>query len=137
MWTPTIVLIAAATLAVCVLLGGRIYEVVVVDPFWPRRPGIVQARNGGISRVRFWLPAHIVAEVLLVVTLVLAWGHAGVRWALLVALAAHVATRVWSAVDFVPQARGFDRTDPADVDEAAALRWTRRSLLRLPLDVPC
>lgn len=32
----------------------------------------------------------------------------------------------------------LDRTSPADpaaVDEAAAVRWTRRSLLRLPLDL--
>jgi hypothetical protein len=29
----------------------------------------------------------------------------------------------------------FEKTDPAVVDEAAAVRWTRRSLLRLPLEV--
>jgi hypothetical protein len=42
---------------------------------------------------------------------------------------------VWSLVDFVPKAVAFEKADPATVDEAAAVRWTRRSLLRLPLDL--
>jgi hypothetical protein len=71
----------------------------------------------------------------LVVTLVVAWGDADVRIALLVALVGHAALRVWSLVDFVPKAVAFDKADPASVDEAAAVRWTRRSLFRLPLDL--
>jgi len=43
--------------------------------------------------------------------------------------------RVWSLVDFVPKALAFEKADPATVDEASAVRWTRRSLLRLPLDL--
>jgi hypothetical protein len=35
----------------------------------------------------------------------------------------------------VPKAVAFERTDPVNVDEAEAVRWTRRSLLRLPLDL--
>ncbi|MGX9788020.1 hypothetical protein [Mycobacterium sp. MMS18-G62] len=135
MWTPTLVLIATTTLAACATLGGGLYEFLVVDPFWPKRPGIIQSRNGGIARARFWLPAHAVFEVLLVVTLVAAWGHAEVRAALLVALVSHAVLRVWSLVDFVPKAVAFEKADPATVDEAAAVRWTRRSLLRLPLDL--
>jgi hypothetical protein len=134
MWTPTLVLIAAATLMACALFGGGLYEVLVVDPYWPKRPGIVQAHNGGISRRRFWIPVHTAFEVLLVVALIAAWGDADARLALLVALAAHTVMRVWSLVDFVPKAVAFEKTDPAAVDEAAAVRWTRRSLLRLPLD---
>jgi hypothetical protein len=134
MWTPTLVLIAAATLMACALFGGGLYEVLVVDPYWPKRPGIVQARNGGISRRRFWIPVHTAFEVLLVVALIAAWSDADARLALLVALAAHAVMRVWSLVDFVPKAVAFEKTDPAAVDEAAAVRWTRRSLLRLPLD---
>jgi hypothetical protein len=38
-------------------------------------------------------------------------------------------------VDFVPKAVAFERADPATVDEASAVRWTRRSLLRMPLDM--
>ncbi|HEX2398617.1 MAG TPA: hypothetical protein VHJ79_01220, partial [Mycobacterium sp.] len=135
MWTPTLVLIAITTLAACVTLGGGLYEFLVVDPAWPQRPGIIQPRNGGVSRARFWVPAHTVFEVLLIVTVVVAWGDADVRIALLVALVSHAVTRVWSLVDFVPKAVAFEKADPARVDEAAAVRWTRRSLLRLPLDL--
>jgi hypothetical protein len=135
MCTPTLVLIAITTLAACVTVGGGLYEFLVVDPAWPKRPGIVQSRNGGVSRARFWIPAHIAFEVLLIVTLVLAWGDVDVRVALLVALASHAVMRVWSLVDFVPKAVAFEKADPATIDEAAAVRWTRCSLLRLPLDL--
>ncbi|HYZ67954.1 MAG TPA: hypothetical protein VE666_09160 [Mycobacterium sp.] len=135
MWTPTLVLIAITTLAACVSLGGGLYEFLVVDPFWPKRPGIIQSRNGGISRARFWVPAHTVFEVLLIITLVAAWGDADERLALLVALVSHAVMRVWSLFDFVPKAVAFEKADPATVDEAEAVRWTRRSLLRLPLDL--
>lgn len=133
--TISIVLIAITTLAACVSLGGGLYEFLVIDPYWPKRPGIIQSRNGGVSRARFWIPAHIAFEALLIVTLVVAWGDADVRVALLVALVSHAAMRAWSLIDFVPKAVAFEKADPATVDEAAAVRWTRRSLLRLPLDV--
>jgi len=131
--TPTVILLAATTLASCIALGGAVYEVLVVDPYWPRRPGIIQSRNGGIARVRFWLPAPIVFEVLLVITLVLTWGGSAVGVALLVALLSHAAMRLWALFDLIPKAADFERNDPADVDEAAARRWTRRNMLRVPL----
>jgi hypothetical protein len=135
--TVPLVLIAITTLAACVTLGGGLYEFLVVDPAWPKRPGIIQPRNGGVSRARFWVPAHTVFEVLLIVTLVVAWGDADARIALLVALVSQAVMRVWSLADFVPKAVAFEKADPATVDEAAAVRWTRLSLLRLPLDVTC
>jgi hypothetical protein len=135
MWTPTLVLIAVTTLVACATLGGGLYEFLVVDPVWPKRPGIIQPRNGGVSRARFWAPMHTVFELLLIVTLVAAWRDADVRVALLVALGSHAVMRVWSLADFVPQAVAFEKADPATVDERSAVRWTRRSLLRLPLDV--
>jgi hypothetical protein len=128
-------LIAATALLACALLGGGLYECLVVDPFWPRRPGIVQPLRGGISRRRFWVPLHTVFEVLLTVSLIVAWSRPDVRIALLVALASHAAMRVWSLLDFVPKAVAFEKADPAVVDQGAAIRWTRRSVARLPLDL--
>ena len=133
--TISLFLVASTTLVACLLLGGGLYETVVVDPAWPKRPGIIQAHNGGVSRRRFWIPVHTLFEVLLVVTLILAWHDADVRIALLVALVSHAVMRVWSFVDFVPKAVEFEKADPASVDEAAAVAWTRRSLWRLPLDL--
>src|ERR1700736_2303634 len=119
MWTPTLVLIAVTTLAACVTLGGGLYELLVVDPYWPKRPGIIQPRNGGISRVRFWVPAHTLFEVLAVIALISTWSDADVRLALLVAVVSHAVTRVWSLVDFVPKALAFEKADPATVDASA------------------
>ena len=135
MSTIAVVLIAVTTLVACASFGGGLYESLVVDPAWPKRPGIIQPRNGGVSRARFWVPVHTVLEVLLVATLVAAWRDADVRSALVVAVVSHAASRVWSLADFVPKAAAFEKADPATVDEAAAVRWTRRSLLRMPLDL--
>ncbi|KUI20347.1 hypothetical protein AU193_17675 [Mycobacterium sp. GA-1285] len=135
MWTPTLILIATTALLACVVFGGGLYETVVVDPAWPKRPGIIQAHHGGLSRRRFWIPAHTAFEVLLIVSLIVGWSHADVRTALLVALVSHAVMRVWSLVDFIPKAVTFEKCDPAEVDEAAAVRWTRRSRVRLPLDL--
>jgi hypothetical protein len=132
---PLQILIAATTLTACALFGAGLYEVLVVDPAWPKRPGIIQPHNGGISRRRFWIPAHTLFEVLLIAALIAAWGSSDARTALLAALVSHAVMRVWSLVDFVPKAVAFEKADPAEVDEAAAVAWTRRSLLRLPLDL--
>jgi hypothetical protein len=131
--TPTLILIAATTLAACVALGGAVYEALVVDPYWPKRPGIIQSQNGGISRVRFWLPAPVLFEALLVATLIVTWGVPNVGAALLVALVSHAAMRLWTLLDLIPKGAEFELADPADVDEAAAVKWTRRNMLRVPL----
>ena len=128
------VLALAAALA-CVSLGGGFYEFSVVDPYWPRRPDLIQPGQGGLSRRRFWIPAHVAFELALVVSLVMAWSQPDIRFWLLVALASHVVMRIWSAFDFVPKALAFERADPSTITEDAARRWTRRSRLRMPLDL--
>lgn len=127
------VLLAAAFALIS--LGGAFYEFVVVDPFWPRRPDIVQPKRGGISRKRFWIPAHVAFELSLIVALVVGWSAPEVRLPLLVALASHGAMRIWSAFDFIPKALAFERADPAEIDPTEARRWSRRSKGRLPLDL--
>jgi hypothetical protein len=127
-----VILTAALGLA---SLGGAFYEFLVVDPFWPRRPDLIQPQRGGISRKRFWVPAHTLFELSLLASLIVGWGHTTVRTALLVALASHAAMRLWSAVDFIPKALAFERADPAAGAENDARRWSRRSLGRLPLDL--
>jgi len=116
-------------------LGGGLYEYRVVDPSWPRRPEIIQPDRGGVSRRRFWIPAHVAFELALAGALVAAWSQPEVRAWLLVGLASHVVMRIWSAFDFIPKALVFERADPAAVTEDAARNWTRRSLWRLPLDL--
>lgn len=136
MTTELVVLaIGLASALACASLGGGLYEFIVVDPSWPRRPDLVQPDHGGISRKRFWIPAHFAFELALIIALVMAWSLADVRFWLLTAFASHATMRIWSAFYFIPKALAFERADPATVSEATARRWTHRSLLRLPLDL--
>jgi hypothetical protein len=130
----SILLVVGAALAL-VSLGGGAYEFLVVDPAWPARPELIQPGRGGMSRRRFWIPAHVLFELTLIASLVSFWAVPAVRQPLLIALASHGTMRVWSAFDFIPKALAFEQADPASVDEAAARRWSRRSLGRLPLDL--
>jgi hypothetical protein len=132
MSSATFFLIVLATALALVSLGGGAYEFLVVDPFWPRRLDLIQPGRGGISRRRFWIPAHTAFELCLIGSLIAAWGRPGVRSALLIALVSHAVMRVWSAFDFIPRALAFERADPASTDVGAARRWTRRSWAGCP-----
>jgi hypothetical protein len=131
----TLTLLALAAALKLVSLGGAFYEFLVVDPFWPRRPDLIQPDRGGISRRRFWIPAHVAFELLLIASLVMTWRYPAVRTPLLTALGSHAVMRIWSAFDFIPKALAFERADPGSITEAAARRWSRRSVGRLPLDL--
>jgi hypothetical protein len=71
--------LALSTALALISLGGGFYEFLVVDPFWPRRPDLIQPERGGISRRRFWIPAHVTFELLLIGSLVANWSHDAVR----------------------------------------------------------
>ena len=58
-------LLIAAVIALSAVLGGGMYEHLVIDPSWPKRPDLIQPKRGGVRRGRFWLPAHLLFEVLL------------------------------------------------------------------------
>lgn len=130
-----LVIIGLACSLAIVGIGGGLYEFSVVDPFWPRQPALVQPERGGINRKRFWIPAHVAFELSLVVSIALAWSQVTVRTFLLIALVSHALMRVWSAFDFIPKALAFERADPSEISESTARAWTRRSILRLPLDL--
>ena len=129
-----ILLIALASSLALMSLGGGLYEFVVVDPAWPRRLEIIQPARGGVSRRRFWIPAHTAFELLLIAALVAAWSRPEVRNLLLIAFASHIVMRLWSAFDFIPKALAFERAEPSSITEEAARSWSRRSRWRLPLD---
>ena len=89
-------------------VGGGMYEFLVVDPFWPKRPDLIQPDRGGISRRRFWIPAHVAFELLLLLALVTSWPLPDLRMWLLCALASHLTLRIGSAFDFIPKALAFE-----------------------------
>src|SRR6266852_4083468 len=118
--------IAAASAFALILVGGGLYEFLVVDPFWPKRPDLIQPAHGGISRKRFWIPAHVAFELLLISALVLAWSFPDIRSWLWIALSSHVVMRVWSAFDFIPKALAFERAEPGTINEESARKWSHR-----------
>ena len=132
---PSLAAIALAAALAFVGIGGGLYEFLVVDPAWPNRPELVQPERGGVSRKRFWVPAHTAFELTLIAALVVAWPQPSVRAWLLVGLASHAVTRIWSFLDFIPKALAFERADPATITVDSARSWTRRSLWRLPLSL--
>ena len=130
-----LIVVALAAALACASVGGGLYEFTVVDPFWPKRPDLVQPSRGGISRKRFWIAIHVAFEVMLIAALVWSWSQPAVRACLLVALASHAVMRLWSAFDFIPKALAFEKAEPGAVSETAARAWTARSRWRLPLDL--
>ena len=119
-----LIVVAVAAALACASLGGGLYEFLVVDPFWPKRPDLVQPARGGISRKRFWIAIHVAFEVVLIAALVWSWSQPAVRTCLLVALASHAVMRLWSAFDFIPKALAFEKAEPGAISEAAARAWT-------------
>lgn len=135
MYGSLIILVAVTAALALISVGGGLYEYLVVDPAWPRRPDLIQPARGGVSRRRFWIPAHTAFELSLIASLVMAWDSNTIRTPLLIALATHATMRVWSAFDFIPKALAFEKADSTSIDVRSARRWSRRSLGRLPLDV--
>jgi hypothetical protein len=129
------VVISLTAVAAAVELGGGFYEFSVVDPYWPKRFDLVQPQHGGINRKYFWIPAHVVFEVLLLASLALYWSKPDVRVWLLIAIASHAAMRIWSAFDFIPKALAFEKAEQTEAMVASAQSWVARSKFRFPLDV--
>jgi hypothetical protein len=126
--------VAAACFAL-MLVGGGLYEVLVVDPAWPQRPDLIQPDRGGISRRRFWIPVHSLFELAVISALIASWSAPVVRTWLWVAFISHSVARLWSFADFIPKAIAFERADPGSITTASARKWTHRSMFRLPLEL--
>lgn len=112
--------------------GGAIYEMLVIDPAWPSNPSLIQPKQGGVLRTRFWIPAHVALELTLIAAIILNWASSDARFLLLSAFGCQALMRLWSFVDFIPKALAFERMPPEAVSETAARAWTARSLMRLP-----
>lgn len=123
-----------------ILLGGGLYELLVVDPFWPKNVKLIQTNQGGISRMRFWALAHISFEISLLSSLAYVWKleseHvSSVLYPLAAAFLLHILARVWSFAYFIPRAGRFELVKVEDFSEADAYRWTFLSRFRVILSL--
>jgi hypothetical protein len=112
-------------------LGGGFYEMLLVDPVWPRNPAVIQPSRGGLDRKRFWGPVHALFEIALLVSAWTVWSEASSRPWIIAALFAHFAARIWSFAYFIPRALRFEKMgDLSEEQVRLARRWTRLSRLR-------
>jgi hypothetical protein len=133
--TLVIVPLVALTLG-AVGLGGGLYEMLLVDPAWPRNPAMIQPSRGGLDRKRFWGPVHALFEIALLVSAWMVWGDASARPWMVSALSAHFIARIWSFAYFIPWALRFEKMGDLSEDQVRlARRWTRLSRVRPVLEV--
>jgi hypothetical protein len=112
-------------------LGGGFYEVLLIDPVWPRNPAVIQPSRGGLDRKRFWGPVHGLFEIALLVSAWAVWSEPSTRLWMVSAVTAHVAARVWSFAYFIPRALRFEKMNDLSEEQVhLARRWTRLSRFR-------
>jgi hypothetical protein len=122
--SPLVVLAPLSAMVLgAIMLGGGIYETLLVDRVWPDNPALIQPGRGGIDRAPFWIPAHTLYELALFITLWMLWSLSDARWWTVAALAVHFAARAWSMAYFIPRALRLE-----------AKRWTRLSRCRPVLE---
>jgi hypothetical protein len=112
--------------------GGGIYETLLIDRVWLANPSIIQPSRGGINRGLFWAPVHTLYELALLVSAWMVWRDSTARAWIIVAIAAHLLTRVVSFAYFIPRAMRFEKAgDLTEEQRRAARRWTSLSPYRL------
>ena len=118
-----------------IMLGGGIYETLLVDRVWPDNPAVIQPGRGGIDRKLFWMPAHTLFELALFLTLWMVWSVTDARWWTIAALVVHFGARAWSFAYFIPGALRFEKLDDlTEQQRQEARRWTRLSRFRPVLE---
>jgi hypothetical protein len=124
--TPLIAIILGA-----IGLGGGIYETLLVDRVWPDNLAIIQPKRGGLDRKLFWVPINTLYEIALLASAWTLWGNSYVRSWIIVALAAHFVSRIWSFAYFIPKAVRFENLSLlTDSELHLARQWTRLSRCR-------
>ncbi|WP_111641684.1 hypothetical protein [Marinimicrobium alkaliphilum] len=117
-----------------VMVGGGIYESLIIDTAWPGNLALVQPELGGINRKVFWIPLHALMTLLLALSLWLCWRDRSVRNLLLLAVVFYLVVRAWSAFYFIPVALEFEAAAPeAPLPDAG--HWVALSPLRTLLSL--
>ena len=113
------------------VLGGGVYETLLVDRVWPWNPAIIQPARGGLNRGIFWTIVHPPYELALLASVWLNWAHPAARSWLSAALVAHLVARAWSFAYFIPRALRFEKMGDLTEDQRRqAERWIRLSRVR-------
>lgn len=138
---PSIWLIFAS-MAVALMLGGGIFESVVICPQWRANPPasfrIIQ-KSTGVPLQRFWIPVHVAITVLMIGAIASNWRFPQRRPLLLIAAGSYIIMRLWSALYFIPEMLRFQKVPLEDAATPELLsrvtRWTTLTWFREPLDI--
>jgi hypothetical protein len=131
---PRVAILLLALVVSGCMTGAGLYEQVVLDPAWPRTPSIVRPSEGGANRKLFWVPANIVAVLVLLVALWAAWPVAAARNAALIAIGFFAIINAVTIGYFGPAVLRVERYSVAP-DAPSSLRWVRLSRWRTPLAI--
>lgn len=136
MTSPLVILAPlSAVILGAIMLGGGVYETLLVDRVWPDNPAVIQPGRGGLDRKLFWMPAHALYELALFVTLWMVWSVTAARWWTVAALIVHFAARAWSMIYFIPRALRFEKLGNLTEEQRHdARRWISLSRCRPVLE---
>ncbi|ALC82916.1 MULTISPECIES: hypothetical protein [Bacillus] len=91
-------------------LGGGIYEEIVVASVWSSSPtqsfALLQAENG-LPLHHFWMPLHLISQVVILLALLLCWKEPHRRDLILTAILGYVVLRVPTFPYFIPELQSF------------------------------
>ncbi|MEP6647585.1 MAG: hypothetical protein ABJC12_10900 [Saprospiraceae bacterium] len=126
-----------ATLCFIIVIGGGVYEHVVMVPTWSAAPpSSLSMFNGkyGINPAPFWMMIHPLTIVLLIVSLITNWNN-NRRKSILFVLVSYFLVLVATAIFFVPELISITGTPYQDMVDPSLLKrastWEILSLLRL------
>jgi hypothetical protein len=132
----------SSCVAVALMLGGGIYESLVISPQWSAAPpgsfGIIQKATG-VPLQRFWVPIHIIISIMLAGALASNWSYRERRNLVLWAAASYIVMRLWSFLYFIPEMLRFQEIplngEPSSELLSRVARWTTLTWFREPLDL--
>lgn len=126
-----LILPLAALVLGAVVVGGGVYETLLVDRVWPRNPAVIQPARGGIDRKVFWTIVHPPYELALMASVWLNWTYPAARLWLIAAFVAQLTARAWSFAYFIPRALRFEKMGDLTEDQRLqAERWVQLSQVR-------
>jgi len=124
----------AALILGSIVLGGGLYEALLVDRAWPTQPILIQPNRGGLRRGVFWVIAQPPFEIALLASAWAVWREPARDW-VIAALVAHFGGRIWSLAYFIPHARRFETAGDFTPEQIVlAKRWVRLSRFRAALE---
>ena len=128
-------------IAVALMVGGGIYEGLVIVPQFKSNPPqsfrIIQ-KNTGVPLQRFWVPVHILITIALIGAALANWKSPERRMLIITAISSYVVMRVWSGLYFIREMLRFQKVSPESDSTPELLnrvkRWTTLTWFREPLD---